>query len=296
MKVFKYDSGKYNEVFNITEGTPGARFGYTVSLSGDGKRLAIGTPKETWITTGYVKVYNVDLPAGLATLIFFNYIFGHGGNKAEFGYSVSLSDDGAMLAVGDILRSIVYVYLYNGVDYIFLCEKLGEAVTFSGDGTRFAVRNQTSAFVSVYSINAAKQCDQLGQNISISTQVSSGGNYDPMEILMSLSKDGHVLAVVNPFNATGVQVYEQKYNSIAQLEFVPRGNVVSVNSTAVSLSDDGNILAVGVQHHDLGNGQIEDNGSTLVYEWSSQLTSGGPTPSPTPVSSHVRSNLVSNLI
>ena len=279
VKIYKYDGSQYSEVTTIAETIPNYRFGYAVSLSGDGKRLAVGQPWASW--GGYAYVYNVDLSTKLATEIFYDYgaWFGSG----QFGYSVALSDDSNLLAVGDSFLSKVHVYLFDGATYKVLCIKLGEAVTFSGDGTRFAVRNQTSAFVSVYSINAAKQCDQLGQNISISTQSFSGGDYDPTEILMSLSNDGHVLAVANPLNANGVQVYEEKYVG-GQLEYSARGNAISANSTAVSLSDDGKVLAIGVQRRDLGNGQIEDNGSTLVYEWTSQSTSGNPTPSPTPVS------------
>ncbi len=102
---------------------------------------------------------------------------------------------------------------------------------------------------------------------------------------MSLSNDGHVLAVANPINTKGVQVYEEKYNAKGELEYATRGDAIIANSMAVSLSDDGKVLAIGVPFRDLGNGNFEDNGSTLVYEWTSQ--SINPTPSPTSVSSTV---------
>lgn len=147
------------------------------------------------------------------------------------------------------------------------------------------MQNQTSAIVSVFTIIAAEsECLQLGQAIPITTfPPPSSDSYDPTE-LISLSNDGHVLAVVNPLDANGVQVYEKIYNASAQLEYAARGDVITIaNSTAVSLSDDRIVLAIGVPFCDLGNGQF---GSTLVYEWPFQTISGGPTLLPTPVSSN----------
>ena len=285
VKIYKYDGSQYSKVLDLPSSIlSGELFGYSISLSGDGKTLAVGTPRAV-STGGYVHLYSIDIAVGTASYL--DDFYGSKIQNTELGYSVSISDDGNVLALGDSLLSEVQVHHFDGSSYKPVCTMLGEAVSLSGDGSRFAVRNQTSALVSVYSINAAKQCVQLGQNISISTQSFSGGNYDPTEILMSLSNDGHVLAVANPLNTNGVQVYEEKYVG-GQLEYSTRGNAISANSTAVSLSDDGKVLAIGVQRRDLGNGQIEDNGSTLVYEWTLQTTSSGPTPSPTSVSLHLR--------
>jgi hypothetical protein len=194
------------------------------------------------------------------------------------------------LAAAIPYKSEVQIHQFDGTSYQLACTMIGEVVTLSGDGTRFAFRNQTSATVSVYAINAAgKECIQLGQAIPITTSPPPASDIYDGTTLMSLSNDGHVLAVVNPLNTTGVQVYEETYNAAGQLEYVSRGDaIVIANSTSVSLSDDGRVLAIGVPFRDLGNGQFEDNGSTLVYEWPSQAISNAPAPTPTPVSLHCR--------
>ena len=287
VKVYKYDGETYNEVINLSGGDfSGELFGYSISLSGDGTHLAIGMPNG-FTTGGYVKLYSIDAETGAYTYPETSYLKDFYGNSTHFpytelGYSVSVSDDGNVLVAGDSLLSEVQVHQFDGLMYQLICTMLGEAVSLSGDGTRFAVRNGTFAIVSVFYLNAAQaECSQIGQAIPISiSPPSSSDSYDPTESLMSLSNDGHVLAVVNPINTSGVQVYEEKYNDSGQLEYVARGDAITIaNTTAISLSDDGRVLAIGVPFRDLGNGQFEDNGSTLVYEWPLQSTS------PTPVSS-----------
>ena len=286
VKVYKYNGSEYEEVSNLSVSIfSGELFGYSISLSGDGRSLVVGTPKG-YTTGGFVNLYYDSM--GTGDFAYSEDFFGNHFPNTELGYSVSISDDGNVLAAGDSLLSEVQVHQFDGIRYQLVCTMLGEAVTLSGDGTRFAVRNQTSAIVSIYSINAAEvACLQLGQAIPI-TLVPSSDSYDPTDMLMSLSNDGHVLAVVNSLHTNGVQVYKEKYNASGTIEYIKRGDVITIaNSTAVSLSDDGKVLAVGVLFHDVGNGQIEPNGSTHVYEWPSPTIRG---PLSSPVSSKCRTN------
>ena len=275
VKIYKYDGEKYNELVKLSESIfSGEQFGFSVSLSGDGKTLAIGTPRG-YTTGGYVNLYSIDTVVGTAS--YFEDFFGNNLPNTEFGYSVSVSDDGNVLAAGDSLLSEVQIHRFDGLQYELVCTILGEAVTLSGDGTRFAVRNQTSAIISVYSA-AGAECIQLGQAIPMTTSPPPASDIYYGTTLMSLSNDGHVLAVVNPLNTTGVQVYEETYNAASQLEYVSRGDaIVIANSTSVSLSDDGRVLAISVPFRDLGNGQFEENGSMFVYEWPSQTIDDSPT-------------------
>jgi hypothetical protein len=286
VKIYKYDGSKYNEVIYLSVSYT-ELFGYSISLSGDGKTLAVSDPQS--IFGGTVYLYGIDAEAGTTSASPTEF-WGYGMGWSDLGYSVSVSDDGNVLAAAIPYKSEVQIHQFDGTSYQLACTMIGEVVTLSGDGTRFAVRKQTSATVSVYAINAARaECIQLGQAIPITTSPPpASDNYDGTTV-MSLSNDGHVLAVVNPLNTTGVQVYEETYNAAGQLEYVSRGDaIVIANSTSVSLSDDGRVLAIGVPFRDLGNGQFEDNGSTLVYEWPSQAISIIPTQSPTPVSLHCR--------
>ena len=284
VKIYSYDGEKYTKVIDLSEG---GMFGYSISLSGDGKMLAIGVPQGI-LYHGDVRMYIVDVSAGTASML--AIVSGNSNFTAsELGYSVSVSDDGKVLAVGDSLLSEVQVHLFDGSSYQLVCTLPGEEVSLSGDGTRFAVRNHTSAIVSVFHIMAAEgECLQIGQSIPITTSpLSLPGGYDPPESLISFSNDGHVLAVANPFNTNGVQVYEEKYNATGQLEYFSRGDAIAIaNSTVVSLSDDGSVIVIGAPFLELGNGQFEDNGSIFVYEWLS------PTSSPSTVSLNCRSEFV----
>ncbi|KAL7426696.1 hypothetical protein ACHAXH_001034 [Discostella pseudostelligera] len=281
VKVYKYNGSEYEEVSNLSVSIfSGELFGYSISLSGNGRSLVVGTPKG-YTTGGFVNLYYDSM--GTSDFAYSEDFFGIHFPNTELGYSVSISDDGNVLAAGDSLLSEVQVHQFDGIRYQLVCTMLGEAVTLSGDGTRFAVQNQTSAIVSIYSINAAEvACLQLGQAIPI-TLVPSSDSYDLADMLMSLSNDGHVLAVVNSLHTNGVQVYKEKYNASGTIEYIKRGDVITIaNSTSVSLLDDGKVLAVGVLFHDVGNGQIEPNGSTHVYEWPSP-TIRGPLSSPAPM-------------
>ena len=293
VKVYKYDGEKYNEVINLSDGAfVGELFGYSTALSGDGKTLAIGMPL-TFAVGGLVNIYSVDAEAGTVST-YPEEMYGDSMFNSELGYSVSVSNDGNVLVTVDRYYSEVEVHQFDGLNYESVCTVLGEAVTLSGDGTRFAVWNQTSAIVSVFFLNATGvECSQIGQAIPITNPSSpSSVSYDdPSERMISLSNDGHVLAVANPFNTYGVQVYEEKYTVDGQIEYTTTGDAITVaNATTVSLSDDGRVLAIGVLFHDLGNGQFEDTGSTLVYEWPVHATSDSPTLLPSPVSSKCRAD------
>ena len=290
-KVYVYNGTEYNEVIHLpgeASGFEPDEFGESIAVSGNGRVLAVGAPNPSYPTYGYVNVYNMNATNGVANKV---YGLSNGmvaSSGCEFGYSVSLSDDGKVLALSaydcDVMATeeqyatIVYVYAFDGTDYVYVCEKYGEAITISGDGTRFAVRNAFVGVVGVYSVNAAAECPQLGSDLPIAIPPP---DIAPMEFLISLSDDGHVLAIADPFSSDGVQVYETNYDSAGQLEYALRDSAINVaNATAVSLSDDGSVLAIGTKLRMLDNGEYEDNGSALVYEWKSQSS----TPPPTTVS------------
>ena len=147
--------------------TENERFGYSVSLNADGTIKAVGNPKyeETHIRQGIVRVYQYNggswnqLGSDIKDSATAQ-------NFRELGYSVSLSDDGTILAVGipgHDIRSYnmpglgrVIVYEWDGGDWsqmtggdIFATQTYGgyrhtgHSVSFSGDGTHLAVGSPT---------------------------------------------------------------------------------------------------------------------------------------------------------
>ena len=122
-KVFKFDStfDLWRQIgANIQGGVPGEYFGRSVSISGNGSRVAIGGPSarhftstitsdtnygvvrvydwvsDDWVQQG-VSVYGFDMPSPAYTPQRGQYGNGYG----SFGASVSISDDGSSLAVGE---------------------------------------------------------------------------------------------------------------------------------------------------------------------------------------------------
>ena len=138
-------------------------FGYSVSLSGDGKWLAVGAPGG-----GYVQVYQVSADAGSSTPFPENpptptirpipLIIG-------FGYSVSLSDNGIFLGVGTRPPNRgVQIYerkasSFDPIASISCFFANGEAVTFAGKSNIFAVRDPVAGGVKVYEINGGTCTD-----------------------------------------------------------------------------------------------------------------------------------------
>ncbi|KAL7425795.1 hypothetical protein ACHAXH_000136, partial [Discostella pseudostelligera] len=270
--LYKYNNQTAQYVQNFTS-TYLAGYGYSVSLSGDGKRVAIGSPREDKASAF---AYNAD---DFTSVLLNRY------TDEEFGYSVSLTNDGTVMAVGD--RRLGQVYVYR--DWVSTecganapwfygcpppqCIVPGEAVTLSGDGNRLAVRSNATAIVAVYSLmNDGSGCRQIGQSLNISTApaLATGGTikFDKIDELISLSGDGRLLAVANPVNKPGVQVYEET-NINGQVEYLASGDFISIaNVTGLSLSDDGKVLAITAV-----------DGSTLVYQ--AQISNSNP-PSTSP--------------
>lgn len=164
--VFARNNGSWNQQAHLYSETTGAStlFGWSVSLSGDGKTLAIGAPSES-VSTGAVYVYahieehwiqQVRLNASNAR------------QYAYFGISLSLSMNGNTLAVGadeefsaftgvnaeqnDALArasGAVYMFVRDGGDWhqqAYLKasntdgrDKFGAAISISLDGNTLAV-------------------------------------------------------------------------------------------------------------------------------------------------------------
>lgn len=272
-------------ITNLVGGGWSDRFGHSVSLSGDGSTLAVGAPDRPVSSSGsasvgggYVHVYSVNSNAGTVQgpIILSPTIAG-------FGYSVSQTDSGDFLAVGIRGTNKVQIYSRGTGTYNLRCDVSGgDAVTFAGgNSNRFAVRG--SGVVKVWQINGGA-CDTIHK---LGAVISTGGPGDRDEILFSLSDDGQVLAIADtPGYGGRVLVYELVPSTIGvdNVEYKQRGAYINVaKSHAVSLSDDGKVVAFGTGFQQ-GSGSA-DNGFAYVYEWRTQTSP--PAPPPTPIVSSI---------
>jgi hypothetical protein len=234
------------------DGEAGSDFnGYSVSLSSDGTILAIGATLNdgNGSNSGHVRVYQYDANKTTAQLdqslpnfgpVRWNRLGADIDGEAagdQSGTSVSLSSDGTILAVG--------------------------AISNSGNG-------QYSGHVRVYQWNGSSW-QPRGGDINGETEWNFSGFY------VSLSSDGTILAVGaisndgNGSDSGHVRVYEWNGPPTWQ----QRGGDIDgesagdQNGFSVSLSSDGNILAIGARDND-GNGS--NSGHVRVYQYDANKT------------------------
>ncbi|MEM9833085.1 MAG: choice-of-anchor D domain-containing protein [Bacteroidota bacterium] len=286
VRVYTWNGTAWTQRGNDIDGeAEGDRSGFSVSLSSDGNTLAIGTPQNDGMGSlaGHVRVYTWN---GTAWTQRGNDIDGEAAFD-QSGWSVSLSADGNTLAIGAIFNDgtapdagHVRVYTWNGtawaqrgndIDGEAADDRSGQSVSLSADGNTLAIgaifndgTDTNAGHVRVYTWNGTAWT-QRGNDIDGEAENDvSGGS-------VSLSSDGNILAIGASFNdgngsnAGHVRVYT--WNGTA---WTQRGNDIDGEAaddrsgSSVSLSSDGNTLAVGATRND-GNGT--DAGHVRVYTW-----------------------------
>jgi hypothetical protein len=263
------------------------RSGSAVSLNADGSRLAIGAARNdgNGENSGHVRVYtwsnNRWLQLG-------NDIIGEAAGDHSGG-SVSLNADGNRLAIGaqgndgnGENSGHVRIYRWSGTGWLQLGDDIegrvtgdyfGESVSFSASGDRLAIGSRDDGYpdtslgqVRVYEWSGATW-QQLGEDIDREEAEDYSGRS------VSLNADGTRLAIGAPYNdgngekSGHVRVYTWSNNSWLQLGNDIDGEAAYDRSGwSVSLSADGNRLAIGARTND-GNGEF--SGHVRVYAWSS---------------------------
>jgi hypothetical protein len=275
--------------------------GYSVSLSANGLIVAIGAHRNDTINgseTGHVRVYEwngVSMWTQKGIDI-------DGETAGDYsGYSVSLSADGLIVAIGAHQNNTnngsetghVRVYEWDGmsmwvqkgididIDGEAIGDWSGHSVSLSADGLIVAIgayRNDTinsndSGYVRVYEWNGMSMYIQKG--IDIDGEAS--GDWSGFSV--SLSADGLIVAIgaygnngIDGINSGHVRVYE--WNGVSM--YIQKGIDIDGEASndwsgySVSLSADGLILAIGAYRNDGINGY--DSGHVRVYEWNGVST------------------------
>jgi len=288
VRVFKNISGTWTQIGAKIQGIQAnEHFGCSVALSDDGSVIAIGAeynngPFGVTAYPGAVRVYKnvsgVWIQVGSSII--------GGDTFAKSGTSVSLSADGSILAVGapgvynnNALAGEVKIYknisdvwtpIGNSIKGIAYGTRLGTSVSLSNNGNRVAIGTYLDnnaytlyRFAQVYE-NIAGVWTQLGTNI-LGEDLDGRFGWS-----VAISGDGTKVAVGDPANgisdAGSTRIYQ--YNSgtgfwqkIGQdIDGVVSEERNSGNS--VSLSDDGNILAIGAYY----GGTTDTYGTAKIYK------------------------------
>ncbi len=260
--------------------------GESVSLSSDGSRLAVGIRSGGSSSQGIVRVFDWDgtswtqVGSDIVGLV----------NGDNFGRAVSLSSDGARVAIGapfaDPASNFGYfssgqvtVYELSGSTWVQMGsvfsgslnnERLGTSVSLNSDGTKLAfgaTRTGNTGYVKVYSWSGTSWTQDSG-GVNLNGDATS----DEYGTSVSLSSDGMRLAVGAAAHNTGgyVRVYEFSGNVWDRLGSIINGEGSTDRfGFSVSLSSDGTRFAAG------GIGNTANSGHVRVFEYSSDWTQVG---------------------
>jgi hypothetical protein len=264
-------------------------FGHSISLSLDGSIVAVGAPfnSKNGSRSGQVQVFHNT--NGSWVQIGSN-INGKGTNDF-FGYSVSLSSDGSILAIG-VARSFYinpvsasnsdYVQIYRNINNNWIQigsdikgevdgDKFGRFVSLSPNGSIVAIgatgndgNGNDSGHVRVYRNNNGNWI-QIGSDINGEVVGDESGSS------ISLSSDGSIVAIgaplndgVNGQNSGHVRVYRNTNNNWVQIGSDIDGKEAGdLFGRSISLSSAGNIIAIGAAENDV-NGI--SSGHVRVYK------------------------------
>jgi WD40 repeat protein len=266
VKVFQESNGTWTQLGNSITGQSTEQLHYSVAISSDGKRMAIGTKHNK------VKIFE-------ETNGFWIQVGATISGGGIFGFSVSLSSDGKRLAVGapnqntanGVGTGQVKVFEENNGAWTVIgaaiigdvnSDQAGYAVALSGDGKRVVVGAPYN------SIPVEKgQVRVFGENGGTWTQVGvdivGENNDDKLGRSVSISANGkRIIAGAIDNNANGTdaghaRVYEESAGAWAQVGNDLDG-VAAYNHAGhgVAISADGHTVGLGAPGHNTYTGQV----------------------------------------
>ena len=261
----------------------GDRSGWSVSLSADGSVAAIGAylNNGSGSVSGHVRVYkNIS-----ETWVQIGQDINGEAAGDYSGRSVSLSDDGSIVAIGAYgnggngswaghVRAYQYfqenwIQIGQDIDGKAIEDYSGQSVSISADGTIMAIgaygndgNGNSSGHVIIYQ-NISGTWVQIGQDINGEAEGDCSG------WSVSLSDEGSVVAIGAPWNngagfdSGHVRVYQNISGNWIQIGQDIDGEAANnYSGRAVSISADGSIVAIGA---DLNNGNGSSAGHVRIY-------------------------------
>lgn len=279
VRVFEYKIDEWIQLGNDLIGENGEQCGISVSLSDDGNILAVGCPDYSNIElnknrNGRVKLsqFNDNNWDNIGEISGVN-------NFDRTGFSVSLSGNGLNIAIGSIQNhhSINNDEMNNGIVQIFNYEDLnwiqkgqninggekenenGTSVSLNIDGSIVAMgepyfSNQKGR-ARVYNYNDVKW-EKIGKDII------GQKDGDRCGFSVSLSDNGNIVSIGSRLSGNtdngSVRIFKNNSNTWSQIGKTIVGNSHNNKGYSVSLSNNGNTLAIGA---------IYSPGTTYVYEY-----------------------------
>jgi len=259
--------------------------GYSVSLSADGQRLAIGAPWNdgNGEDSGHVRVYEWS---GSDWAQLGADIDGEAAGDVS-GATVSVSADGRRLVIGasgndgnGVDSGHVRVYEWSGTDWTQLGadidgkaanEHLGIDVSISSDGNRVAIAANADD-EAWYKVGLVRVYQWMNAEwVQIGTDIRGEQEFDLFGGGLALSSDGNRFAAgaiqndgINGSWSGQARAFQWSGTNWVQIGSDIDGEAAFDHSGITSLSADGNRLAIGAIMND-GGGEL--SGHVRVYQW-----------------------------
>ena len=280
-RIYSWGGSSWSQLGGDINGEAVGDFsGSSVSLSSDGAIVAIGARRNdgngTW--SGHTRIYSWD---GSSWSQLGGDLNGEGAYD-QSGYSVSLSSDGTVVAIGangnvgnGVNSGHTRIYSWDGTSWSQLGgdidgeaehDQSGNSVSLSSDGTMVAIgaryNGDYSGHTRIYSWDGSIW-SQLGEDIDGEAADNASG------YSVSLSSDGTVVAIGASGDSTNgtwsghTRIYAWDGSDWNQIGSDIDGEAASDGSgCSVSLSSDGTVVAIGAFMND-GNGDY--SGHTRIY-------------------------------
>ena len=305
VRVYQYDGSFWLQLGSDIDGeASGDQSGYSVSLSSDGKILAVGAPDNggNGLGSGHVRVYKyndtgwVQLGAD---------IDGEADYDAS-GYSVALSSNGLILAVGapknnanGVDSGHVRVYQYNGsawtqlitdIDGEVVRDDSGHAIALSSDGLTLSVgapfndgNGDYSGHTRVYQLSGADELPPEILTDGVVTSINEGdrilGTVVANEaVFWSIAESGFAISAVGVVTLSSPADYETRTSYSFTITATDiGGNTTTTESLLVNVIDADEIPPVIILIGDVSvslelSSTYTDSGATATDNFDGSLT------------------------
>lgn len=284
----------WNQIGERFGENPGDDSGRSISLSSDGKRLAIGASKNdgggSGTSAGHVRVFEQVSDTWIQVGLDID------GREAEeeSGYSVDLNSDGTKMIVGSRYgkggraTGAGLVRVFELIDGKYM--QIGNGIKGVNAGDFFGIRTSISSDGLTISAGSIKMGNSAG-HLSVYRQVNNAWTILGQEIIgedpgdnlgwsQELSANGTVIAIGAPYNdgqsgadSGHVRVYEYISNSGTWLKLgqdLDGSNAGDEMGYSVSISEDGTTVACGARGNDM-NGNNAGQVKVFTYDFGNSV-------------------------
>ncbi|NNC96031.1 MAG: T9SS type A sorting domain-containing protein [Chitinophagales bacterium] len=285
VRVYKIISGSWIKQGNDINGEAGGdHAGSSVSISGDGNRLIMGSPQNGASLQGSARVFEFN---GSNWIKIGSDIDGDNANDL-FGTSVSISNDGSTVAIGapgydgvagsntglvKIFEDSSGVWVQKGINLEgrSSLDNFGKSVSLNADGSIIASGatqipfGTDSSFVRVLEYNGSSWV-RIGKDIEGEVAGDQSGFSVELNYTGNVVAIGSVKSDVNGADAGQLRVFQNNIGNWGRTANIINGEAASNQAGfSVSLNADGDTVSMGAPFN---NGGAMQSGHTRVYETS----------------------------